>query len=61
MYEELLLDSKTITRTSNDKIYIEKTEFISFNQKSFDFIVKMANENQSTISNYLFENLSIKK
>jgi hypothetical protein len=55
------LDSKTITRTSNDKIYIEKTEFISFNQKSFDFIVKMANENQSTISNYLFENLSIKK
>jgi FlaA1/EpsC-like NDP-sugar epimerase len=61
MYEELLLDSKSIIKTSNDKIYIEKTEFINFNQENFYLVVKMANENQSSISNYLFEYLGIKK
>jgi regulatory protein YycH of two-component signal transduction system YycFG len=61
MYEELLLDSKSIIKTSNDKIYIEKTEFINFNQENFYLVVKMANENQSSISNYLFENLFLLK
>jgi FlaA1/EpsC-like NDP-sugar epimerase len=59
MYEELLLDPKTTIKTKNEKIFIEKTELIQFNQKGFDVLIRAAQINDSGIIELLFQQLKI--
>jgi FlaA1/EpsC-like NDP-sugar epimerase len=59
MYEELLLDPKTTIKTNSEKIYIDKTELIQFNQKAFDMIVDRALMNSHDVIQLLFEQLKL--
>jgi len=59
MYEELLLDPKTTIKTNSEKIYIDKTELIQFNQKAFDMIVDRALMNSIDVIQILFEQLKL--
>ena len=59
MYEELLLDPKTTIKTNSEKIYIDKTELIQFNQKAFDMIVDRALLNGHDVIQLLFEQLKL--
>jgi FlaA1/EpsC-like NDP-sugar epimerase len=59
MYEELLLDSKTTIKTKSEKIFVDKTELIQFNQKAFDLIVDKALTNSNDVIQLLFEQLKL--
>jgi FlaA1/EpsC-like NDP-sugar epimerase len=60
MYEELLLNSGTIIKTKNEKIFIEKTELINFNEKKFLDLVDKSNHNDSNVVETLFMQLNLK-
>jgi FlaA1/EpsC-like NDP-sugar epimerase len=60
MYEELLLDSGTTIKTKNEKIFIEKTELINFNEKKFLDLVDKSNHNDSNVVETLFMQLNLK-
>ena len=61
MYEELLLDPTTNIKTPNEKIFIDRTEHLAFNQAGFDVIVKMADQNDSQLHDVLFKQLKLKE
>jgi FlaA1/EpsC-like NDP-sugar epimerase len=61
MYEELLLDPTTNIKTPNEKIFIDRTEHLPFNQEEFDAIVKMANQNDPQLHDVLFKQLKLKE
>jgi FlaA1/EpsC-like NDP-sugar epimerase len=60
MYEELLLDSGTTIKTQNEKIYIEKTELINFDEKKFLDLVEKSNHNDLKVVETLFMQLNLK-
>jgi FlaA1/EpsC-like NDP-sugar epimerase len=59
MYEELLLDPKTTIKTQSEKIFIDKTDLIQFNQKAYDLIVDRALLNSHDVIQLLFEQLKL--
>ena len=61
MYEELLLDPTTNIKTPNEKIFIDRTEHLPFNQEEFDAIVKMANQNDPQLHDVLFKQVKLKE
>jgi FlaA1/EpsC-like NDP-sugar epimerase len=59
MYEELLLDPSTTIKTKNEKIYIEKTELVHFDQNGFEIVINAAKNNDSKVIELLFKQLNI--
>jgi FlaA1/EpsC-like NDP-sugar epimerase len=60
MYEELLLDPSSTMKTKNEKIFIEKTELVTFDEKKFLDLVEKATKNHSTLVDTLFLQLNLK-
>jgi FlaA1/EpsC-like NDP-sugar epimerase len=60
MYEELLLDPSSTMKTKNEKIFIEKTELVTFDEKKFLDLVEKATTNHSTLVDTLFLQLNLK-
>jgi FlaA1/EpsC-like NDP-sugar epimerase len=61
MYEELLLDPTTNLKTPNEKIFIDRTEHLAFNQQAFDDIVNKALQNDPQVHDLLFKQLKLKE
>jgi FlaA1/EpsC-like NDP-sugar epimerase len=59
MYEELLLDPKTTIKTNNNKIFIEKTEHIQFQEKQFLSLINLALKNDSSVVGELFKQIKV--
>jgi FlaA1/EpsC-like NDP-sugar epimerase len=59
MYEELLLDPKTTIKTNNNKIFIEKTEHIQFQEKQFLSLINLALNNDSSVVGELFKQIKV--
>jgi FlaA1/EpsC-like NDP-sugar epimerase len=60
MYEELLLDPKTTIKTKNEKIFIDRTEQIGFNEVGYERLLKLAMSNSSSVITELFQQLNLK-
>jgi FlaA1/EpsC-like NDP-sugar epimerase len=60
MYEELLLDPNTTTKTKNEKIFIDRLDLIEFNEVSFKELVSLAESNRLETKDVLFEQLKLK-
>jgi FlaA1/EpsC-like NDP-sugar epimerase len=60
MYEELLLDPNTTTRTNNEKIFIDRLDLIEFNEVSFKELVLLAESNRLETKDVLFKQLKLK-
>lgn len=60
MYEELLLDPNTTIKTKNEKIFIDRTEHIGFNEVGYDRLLKLALSNDSLVIKELFQQLNLK-
>jgi FlaA1/EpsC-like NDP-sugar epimerase len=59
MYEELLLDPQTTIRTQNEKIFIDRTEYVNFNEQSYQTLLKEMQTNQPSVPRLLFTQLNI--
>jgi exosome complex RNA-binding protein Rrp42 (RNase PH superfamily) len=59
MYEELLLDPKTTIKTNNNKIFIEKTEQIQFQEKQFLSLINLALKNDISVVEELFKQIKV--
>jgi FlaA1/EpsC-like NDP-sugar epimerase len=59
MYEELLLDPKTTIKTNSEKIYIEKTELINFNESKFLDLIEKSKSNHPQLIETLFQQLNL--
>ncbi|MFZ9139366.1 MAG: polysaccharide biosynthesis protein, partial [Bacilli bacterium] len=60
MYEELLLDPKTTIKTKSEKIFIDRTEQIGFNEEGYQRLLKLALNNSELVTNELFQQLNLK-
>jgi FlaA1/EpsC-like NDP-sugar epimerase len=60
MYEELLLDPKTTIKTNNNKIFIDRTNFVSFNEDSYQLLLKHALNNDQGVVDVLFKQLKLR-
>jgi FlaA1/EpsC-like NDP-sugar epimerase len=60
MYEELLLDPKTTIKTNNNKIFIDRTNFVSFNEDSYQLLLKHALNNEQGVVDVLFKQLKLR-
>lgn len=60
MYEELLLDPNTTTKTKNEKIFIDRLDLIEFNEVSFKELVSLAESNRLETKDVLFKQLKLK-
>ena len=60
MYEELLLDPNTTIKTKNEKIFIDRTEHIGFNEVGYDRLLKLALSNDALVTKELFQQLNLK-
>jgi FlaA1/EpsC-like NDP-sugar epimerase len=60
MYEELLLDSGTTIKTKNEKIFIDNTDLIRFDEKKFLDLIEKSRHNDSKVTDTLFIQLNLK-
>jgi hypothetical protein len=60
MYEELLLDPNTTTKTKNEKIFIDRLDLIEFNEVSFKELVSLTESNRLETKDVLFKQLKLK-
>ena len=60
MYEELLLDPKTTIKTNNNKIFIDRNNFVSFNQDSYELLLKHTMNNDHGVVDVLFKQLKLR-
>ncbi|MBM3909235.1 MAG: polysaccharide biosynthesis protein [Firmicutes bacterium] len=60
MYEELLLDPKTTTKTNSEKIFIDRTELIGFNEEGYQRLLRLALNNDVSVIKELFQQLNLK-
>ncbi|MFZ9704288.1 MAG: polysaccharide biosynthesis protein, partial [Bacilli bacterium] len=59
MYEELLLDPQSTIRTQNEKIIIDRTEYVNFNEQAYLTLLKEMQTNQPSVPKLLFTQLNI--
>jgi len=59
MYEELLLDPKTTIKTKSEKIFIDRTEQIGFNEEGYQRLLKLALNNSELVTKELFQQLNL--
>jgi len=59
MYEELLLDPKTTIKTNSEKIFIDRTEQIGFNEEGYQRLLKLALNNSELVTKELFQQLNL--